>query len=245
MKYKNRIMTGLLVAMLGLGGCAQNQIPDMTDEEMKAMGEFVAFTLMKYDAGHGSRLMDLPPVEESVEESVPAPTRSPEETVGMDPVDDTPVVNAPAEPEEEEISYSAEEVMGLPEGVELHFAGKAFYDSYPEDSDAFAVTAAQGRKLLVLAFSIVNTSEQEVRVDLMSSGTTYRITLNEERPRRALSTVLPNDMAFYVDTLAAGASAEAVLLIEVDAELEESNASVVLDLKNESKSHTILLSGEA
>lgn len=230
--------------MLGLSGCAENQIPEMSDAEIKAMGEFVAFTLMKYDAGHRSRLMDLPPVDESAaDRNVPLPTLSPEETVGMDPVDDTPVVDASGEVEEE-ISYSAEEVMGLPEGVELYFAGQALYDSYPGESDAFAVTAGEGKKLLVLTFSIANTSDQEARVDLLSSGTVYRIKVNEERSRKALPTVLPDDMAFYVDTLAAGASVETVLLLEVDAGLAESITSISLDLKNESKSHTILLFGE-
>ena len=56
----------------------------------------MAYTMVKYDVGHGSRLMDLPPVEE-MDEQAPVPTRSPEETVGMDPVDDTPVVDASGE----------------------------------------------------------------------------------------------------------------------------------------------------
>ena len=93
MKHKKSVMTVLILAMLGLSGCAENQIPDVSEEEMRAIGEYVAYTMVKYDVGHGSRLMDLPPVEE-MDEQAPVPTRSPEETVGMDPVDDTPVVDA-------------------------------------------------------------------------------------------------------------------------------------------------------
>ncbi len=54
--------------------------------------------------------------------------------------------------------------------------------------------------------------------------------------------MLPYDMAFYADTLPAGASAEAVLIVMVDADTAESISSVALQLKNESKSHTIQLS---
>ncbi len=239
-------MAAMLVAMLGLSGCAENQIPDLTEEEMREVGEFVAFTLAKYDAGHGSRLMDLPPVDEN-ENKAPIPTRSPEETVGMDPVDDTPIVDASGEPVTEgkqpvENSYTPEQVMGLPEGVTLAFAGQEVCDSYPGESDAFAVTATEGKKLLVLKFTITNTLEQETKVDLLSSETTYRIAVNGEKAKRALNTMLPNDMAFYVDTLSAGASAEAVLVVMVDADMAESISSVTLQLKNESKSHTIQLS---
>ena len=134
MKHKKSVMTVLILAMLGLSGCAENQIPDVSEEEMRAIGEYVAYTMVKYDVGHGSRLMDLPPVEE-MDEQAPVPTRSPEETVGMDPVDDTPVVDASGEvvtdegQSMEEPSYSAEEVMGLPEGVALSFAGKSCWCS--------------------------------------------------------------------------------------------------------------------
>ncbi|MCI9651960.1 hypothetical protein [uncultured Acetatifactor sp.] len=250
MKHKKSVMTVLILAMLGLSGCAENQIPDVSEEEMRAIGEYVAYTMVKYDVGHGSRLMDLPPVEE-MDEQAPVPTRSPEETVGMDPVDDTPVVDASGEvvtdegQSIEEPSYSAEEVMGLPEGVALSFAGQEICDSYPADSDYFAVTATEGKKLLVLKFSLTNTLEQETSVDLLSSQTAYRISVDGGRAGRALSTMLPNDMAFYADTLPAGASAEAVLIVMVDADTAESISSVALHLKNESKSHTIqLTSGE-
>ncbi len=132
--------------------------------------------------------------------------------------------------------------MELPEGVILEYTGQEICDSYPGESEAFAVSATEGKKLLVLKFSITNTLEQEVRVDLLSTEIIYRISVDGERSRRALTTMLPNDMAFYADTLSAGASAEAVLVTEVNAEKAEAIASVTVQIKNESKSHTIQLS---
>lgn len=238
---------GMLLAtaalMIGLTGCAENQIPDMSEEEMKEIGEFVAFTMMKYDAGHRSRLMELPPeVETEVpEESESEPIETPAPETGMDPVDDTPTVDVSGTTQTEEASYSAEEVMGLPEGVTFTFVGKELHDSYPEGSDAFSITATEGKKLLVLTFSLENTLDQEARIDLLSSGTSFRIAVNEERSKKALSTMWPDDLAFYADTLAAGASAQAVLLIDVDADLAESITAVSLEMRNESKSYTVQL----
>ncbi|MCI9338380.1 MAG: hypothetical protein HFH93_12760 [Lachnospiraceae bacterium] len=242
MKYKKSVMAVLLVSMLGFSGCAENQIPDMTEEEMQAVGEFVAYTLTKYDVGHGSRLMDLPPEEDKVPAATPAPepaeSTEPAET---EPTEETPVTEAPGAELEDVTNYTAEEVMGLPEGVTLTYAGLEICDSYPGESDAFAVTATEGKKLLVLKFSITNTLDQEARVDLLSTQTTYKISVDGERSRRAFTTMLPNDMAFYADTLSAGAGAEAVLVTEIDAEKAESVASVTVQIKNESKTHTIQL----
>lgn len=235
MKYKKSVTVILILSMLGFGGCAGNQIPDMTEEEMQAVGEFVAYTLTKYDVGQSSRLMELPPEESKA----PVATPAPEETVGMEPVDDTPVTEAPGAEIGEVAVYSPEEVMGLPEGVVLEFAGKQICDRYPDESDAFAVSATQGKKLLILKFSIINTLEEEIKVDLLSSQITYRIAVDGERSRRALTTVLPNDMAFYVDTLSGGASAEAVLVTEVDE--DKTDAAVTVQIINESKSYTIQL----
>ncbi len=243
MKYKKSVAAILILSMLGFSGCAESQIPEMTAEEMQAVGEFVAYTLAKYDVRKDSRLMELPPEEEG---KAPVQTPAPEVNVGMDPVDDIPVTAAPgADLTAGEIAYSAEEVMGLPEGVALEFAGQVVCDSYPDESDAFAVSATQGKKLLILKFSITNTLEQETRVDLFSSEITYRIAVDGERSRRALTTMLPNDMAFYVDTLSAGASAEAVLVTEVDADSADTIASVTIQMKNGSKSHTIQLPDDA
>ena len=166
MKYKKSVIALLVLSMLGFSGCAENQIPDMTEEEMQAMGEFVAYTLTKYDVGHSSRLMDLPPEENKVPGATPPPAE-PAEKTETEPVEDTTVTEAPGVEPEGATDYTAEEVMELPEGVILEYTGQEICDSYPGESEAFAVSATEGKKLLVLKFSITNTLEQEVRVDLL------------------------------------------------------------------------------
>lgn len=246
MKGKRRILILLAatVLMLGLSGCAENQIPDMTEEEMQAMGEFVAKTMMKYDTGHQSRLMDLSSLEEAggnMEDIL-----APEQSGAMAPVDDTPIVdsagNVQTDPANE--SFSAEEVMGLPEGVTVTFQGYGIYDAYPEDSEAFVVSAAQGKKLLVLEFSIMNASGQEQAVDMLSKDISYKVKIDRKAVVRPLTTFLPDDMASYGETLPAGGSASAVLLVEMDAAEAERISFISLSMKSESKSCTIQLYGD-
>lgn len=253
MKLKRLILAAMAMALvLGTSGCGENQIPEITDDQARAIGEFVAFTMMKYDTGHRSRLMDL---SESAYVSgsqppQPSATNAPEEEEpsGMGPVDDTPVVDSSDTGIGGGNTYSMEEAMGLPEGVTITFRGQTVCDSYPNDSDSMAgtisVDAASGKKLLVLQFGLTNTTEQKIAVDLSSSEARYRVTVNGDHARWTLTTAgLPDDMASFRDTLPAGGSAEVVLIVEVEESAAAEISSISLGVKNESKIYTIQLIG--
>ena len=232
-KRRFSVITAAALLMVGLTGCAENQIPDLSGDEIQAIGEYVAVTMMKYDMNHRSRLMDL---------TVPDADYVPEEPSGMAPVDDTPVVNSSGKEEQSEVSaYTLEEVAGLPEGVEVVFMERGIYDNYPEEGDFFSLNASAGMKLLVLHFSIANIGEQEQNVDILDSGAVFNVTVNETYTRRALTVMALNDLSAYEGTLAAGEKADAILVIEVDTDMAENISSVSLQVRNEEKSHTLKL----
>lgn len=238
MKHGKRLTVFLTAVMLSMGltGCGENQIPDLTDEQIQAVGEYVAITLMKYDLNHQSRLMELK--TKDIPEIVP-PIPEPEEPSGMGPVDDTPVVNAPGAGMAGSNAGSMRDAMGLSEGIDVAFLEHTVCDSYPNGSDSmsigFSLDASKGKKLLVLHFLLTNTTEQEQDIDLFSSNTIYSITVNEEYTRRALTSLMPDDMGTYQGMLAAGDSSRVVLIIEIDDEMAESITSVSLRVKNEDK----------
>lgn len=241
---KKNIMAALIAVLLcfGLSGCGENQIPAMTADELQAVGEYAAITLMKYDASRRSRLVELPEESTSqVYDSYEPETIKPEEPSGMKPVDDTPVVNSWGEGTVN--SYTMEEVMGLPDGLSVSYQGYELCNYYPHDEEGsyFSVQAVQGRELLVLQFSIVNNSGQEQNVDLLSSGTVYQVTVNGTVTRRTLLTMLMDDMTTFVNAIPAESSAEVVLVVEVEDSIADNLASVSLNLKNESKTYTIQL----
>lgn len=223
--------------LLGLSACGENAIPEMNSAELQAVGEYAALTLMKYDAANRSRLVDISLSEgEASEAPVPIPTAEPTE---MKPVEDIPVINQ-AEMQNE---YSMEEVMGLPEGMAVVFLECECCDKYPYEGEEgyFAVTATEGNELLVLRFSMANGSEQDAAVDILSAGCSFYVTLNDTYTRRALTTVLLEDMSTYTGTFQPGDSRELVLMVEVGGQELESLSSIVLKVKNESKSYTIQL----
>lgn len=228
------------VLCLALSGCGSNQIPEMTGDQLQMIGEYAAITWMKYDAGNRSRLVELPPepTPDPVQQEKPLPSdepgqgEEPDQPEGMRPTEDTPVAGS---------TFSMEEVLGLPEGFRIAYQEHELCDVYPNDQEDsfFSVTAVEGKKLLVLRFSVYNGSGQEQQADMLSGETAFQIVVNETFSRRAMTTGLLDDLATFQSTIPADGSASAVLLIEVEDGTEIS--SVSLKLKNDSKTCTIQL----
>lgn len=231
---------------LGLTACG-NTIPDMTEAQMRAVGEYAAITLMKYDVNHRSRLVDLELVAqveaqrraqaeaEALRKELEAAAQ---EEAGMRPTEDTPVIGTNGVPESAPISM--EEALNLPEGVSMAYREMAVCDSYPEeDGGFFSLTAGDGKRFIVLKFDLYNGSGQDQYIDLISQKPVFNVTANGNFTRRALPTMLIDDLTSYKDTVAAGASIETVLVVEVESGVAESLSSLSLSLKNDSKTYTV------
>lgn len=234
---KKSVAAVLAAAVLcaGLTGCGKNAIPDMTDEQVKSIGEYVAITMMKYDANHRSRLVDLPLLEQNP--YVPSEPVATKEPSGMGQVDDTTVIDPAGDVEN---PYTIEEVLALPDGVTLEFSGQRLCDVYPDtgESGGFALNAAAGKKILVLSFIINNTTGQDQKVDLFSSGAVFKVTVNGSYSRRALATGMLDDMATYKGTIPANSDKETVILVEVGADMASAIESISLNVKNDTKVYT-------
>lgn len=233
-----------MVMTFGMTACG-NAIPDMTEAQMQAIGEYAAVTLMKYDVNHRSRLVDLELVaqeEEKRREQAEAEAlrreqeAAAQEEAGMRPTENTPVIGTDGIPESAPISM--EEALNLPEGVTISYREVVVCDSYPEgDESFFSLSATQGNKLLVLKFDLYNGSGQEQSIDILSQGAVFRVTANGDVKRNVLRTMLLDDLTSYKDTLAAGTGAETALVVEVQDSVADNLSSLSLELKNDSKTY--------
>ncbi len=241
-KKKGLVFLTVLSMVLGFTACGENAIPDMTEDQMQAVGEYAALIMMRHDANHKSRLVDLSLLEEK--KPKPADTEDSEESEeqaepeGMKPTEDTPIEN-----EAGQSVYSMEETLGLAEGLTLTYSEQEFCDQYPseEGNDFFAVSASEGKKLLVLKFMLANTGAQDAEADILSSEAVFKVTVNGDYTRKAMTTMLLDDLPTYVGTVSVGESQKLAVVIEVEEERLEDISSIVLNLNCGEKSCTASL----
>lgn len=245
MRKKVCVISVAAAVMLGMTGCG-NAIPDMTEAQMQAVSEYAAITLLKYDVDHKSRLVDLELVaqaeaERRAQAEAEALRReqeaAQEEAGGMRPTEDTPVIGTDGVPEAAPITM--EEVLNLPDGVTLTYREMLVCDSYPEGDDSFfSMSASAGNRFIVLKFDLFNGSGQDQSIDILSQGAAFNIVANGTFTRRALTTMLTDDITSFKDTVAAGSSVELVAVMEAESSVADNISSLSLNLRNDTKTHT-------
>ncbi|MCM1543163.1 MAG: hypothetical protein NC121_18165 [Blautia sp.] len=245
MRKRFCVISLAIAAALGMTACG-NAIPDMTDAQMQAIGEYAAVALMRYDVDHQSRLVDLELVAQEdarrKELAEAEALRKEQEAAAAQEESgaDTPVIGADGVPEVEQ--FTMEEVLNLPEGVTITYREMAVCDNYPDgDETFFSLSATDGKRLLVLKFDLYNGSGQDQLIDILSQGAIFRVTANGNTRRTAMTTMLLDDLTCYQDTVGAGSSVEAVLVVEVEGSVAEGLSSLSLDLKNDSKTYAVQL----
>jgi uncharacterized protein YceK len=238
----------IIIGSMLLSGCG-SVIPDMTQDEEEAVGEYAAMVLLKYDANHRSRLVDLSLVEEKAAKELEAEEKRKEEekkkeeenkkTATEDrPGSDIPVVDGS---QTAQTAGSIAEFLELPDGISITYSGMKVCDSYPDDGQAgsfFSLDASSGKKLLVLNFQMSNNSGADQDINIFEKNPVCKVTVNDSYTRTALMTMLTNDLSTYMGTLKAGASEEVVLLIEIDESMASSVSSVSMTLKNTESTYT-------
>lgn len=240
---RKRKIALVCVAALLMTGCGAT-LPEMTDEQVNVIGEYAAITLLKYDANSRSRLVDLSQIEEKEDpilpvepESLPTEDEQPENPA-------TPVIDHRGEEYLEDYvgADSVESFLELPEGISVIYSGYETCQSYEEEGSLYlALEASEGKELLVLHFTLQNTSGANQEIDLIGRRDNYRVTINGSYTRAALTTMLTTDLSTYMGTVPAGGTEEVVLLVEIDPEQVPSAETISLNLKNDSKTYTIQL----
>ena len=244
-RNKNIVCGALLCTMmLSMTACG-NEIPDLTEEESQRVGEYAAVTLLKYDANNRSRLVDPEMVIAKLEkEAAREAAKAAQEEAKTEETGNTGTTEVTMPTAQEDITASMEDFFGLPEGVSITYEDYMVTDSYPEDGatdEYFALDASAGKKLLVLRFRLTNGTEQEEKIDLLNTNSRYIITVNDSIRANALTTMLPNDMSTYAETLEPGQDQELVLLLEVNEDVAGAIQAIALHFKNASNEYTIQL----
>lgn len=234
MGKKNIFCGMLLTGVLFLSGCAS--LPEMTAEQESEIVEYAAGLLMQNMKDYDSRLVDLSLYAGSTETA--EETEEPKEDK-MDEVADTEKIDVT----EGEKQDSAEKLL-LPEGVVLTYQGNNVADTYPADGEGepfFALDAKEGSRLLVLHFTVYNTTEEEQTVNILEKAPKCLIVVNDTEKAYALPTMLLDDLRSYKGILKAGEETELVLIAEMQPEILEQISSIELRVTIGESNTTALL----
>lgn len=223
MKRINIFLCGIAAAVM-LTGCGA--MPDLTQEETELISEYAVGVLLKYDTSNSRRLVDTsaydetPETEEAAEEAI---QEVEEEQPVTETVDDTKVIDV--SPDEETLPSTIESYYGI-QNVTFRYNGYELTDSYPpsdsnieeEESQAnvfFSMDASEGTQLLVLKFQATNTGGEDIELNMLEHGAIFRVSVNGEKSKGALATMLLNDLQTYDELLMAGSSVELISVVEV------------------------------
>lgn len=225
-------MITLLTASLLMGGCAfDDQIPDLSDQEMKMVEEYAAHLLLKYDENYKAavlseeamqaereRLMRLAAVQAQIrKEQEERAAQKAEEKPGEDTSDGSSD-GEEGKKQSGPVFTDIDDFFGL-EGLEVEYSGYLAAKAYPDQLDANdwqgVVTATTGNSLLVFRYTVTNTTSEDVYMDMVSLKPRFTFRINNSFSKASMMTVLLNDLAGYRDSIPAGESREAVLIVEV------------------------------
>ncbi len=227
---KGKILGVLAMTTVLLTGCA-DAMPELTREESDMIAEYAAGLLLKYSSTYNYRLTDERAIEEmlqaialeqelleaSMQEQFTEEERTEPETETANPEAEG---ESEPQPEEnvpivtEDLDADLAQVLGL-EGISMQYQSYGVYDSYPESGKGFSVDADQGKTLLVVRFDIENMEGEEIYCNLFDYSLKIRFRVNGTS-KSALTTMLPNDIGSYMETIPAGETREIVAVAEID-----------------------------
>lgn len=244
---KRRIRTFIegicLASVMVLCGCS-SATAQYSDDEIKQIAEYIAYSYLKEDLGANSRLVDDQTIEDYEKDQAAweAARKSGEEQKKSE---------SKKNKEESSKSSSASESGGkksdgathvksfaeftpvyhLPEGVMLSYNGYTLCKSYSDSgNDAFALEAPAGKQLLIINFGLKNDGQSATMVDLFSK--TNAISVMAGGKQYGVSkTILPNDLTTFSEEVGAGQERNLVYISEVDQALTDAD-EITLRLKN-------------
>lgn len=232
-----------LIGLCGLllTGCAQTYHLSEDDEDkiVEYAADLVLSKVEKFD----NRLVDLE-LYKDVPESLPT-----EESNKMDEVADTPVIDIEKGPVEDHtqgeqniVSKNTLESVLLPEGFSLQYEYYETLQSYPNTNDSnpvFIYDAADGKKLLVLHFTVVNLSGEMQKININDKTIVMDTIINGKERIRIIPTFLLDDLITFVGDMEAGDSVPVVLIAEVKDDIEISKISLKASIDGEDASFDI------
>ncbi len=257
------MMLLLCMVLVFSAGCATDDaIPQLSDEELRMVEEYAAHLLLKYDSNYRAATMN--------EEEMAAERERLERLAAVQAQIAAENAEKEKKKKEEQQGGSGsgsgegsgegsgsgsgsssgpvytdiDEFYGI-EGLDINYSGMMAVSRYPlvteDNSWQGVVNATAGNTLLVFSYTIENVSGGDVLLDMPSYSPRFTFRINGEFSKASMMTLLTNDLALYRDTIPAGESREAVLVIEItEAQASEAQSITMIMRGNDGRGELTL-----
>lgn len=229
-----------LIAAIFLTGCVQPI--DLTQQESDIISEYAAFVTLKYDKKYDKKLVEESKIE-SEEEEVSDKDNAPEAEEAADTKEAQDSENSEDTSTDKDASDGIN-TEGTNEGItdnnlaqlfaitdySIEYTGLEYVQEYPQDEEKYHIKAEEGKEYLILKFNVTNKTDKTILCDLLSISPKFELTINGSDKIKNYVTLLENDLSTLCNQVEAGASMEAVLIAEIDKELEGQVESVDLSV---------------
>ncbi|MCM1159385.1 MAG: hypothetical protein NC300_11795 [Bacteroidales bacterium] len=208
---------------------------NLTDEQSALIAEYAADLLLKYDSNYVDRIAENEQenetgVEEESTEDVPAAENTEQENT-TEQVDGSGAGGETVVGDETDIAKIADV-----DGVSITYKDYQIISHYPEtegENDFLSLDASAGYELLVLRFTVSNSTDKAVDISLPDKALDYRVVCNGDKAANAMMTILPEDLGNLEITVNPQEEQEAVLVFQVSDTLKGALESIELHVKNQ------------
>lgn len=251
---KGKVLVFLAMSAVLLTGCVDS-MPELTAEQSDIIAEYAAGLLLKYSSNYNYKIASEEEVaaamaaKQEVSESetqqkteIEVEQQTEDETNQGAPSSET----QPAESESgtEQVQFVADLDFAAELGIDdliIRYQSFEICSSYPQNNSGFRVDAAQGKKLLVMHFDLEGLPEEDVDCNLFDHGIKMRVNINDTASAVVMSTLLPNDLASYIDVVRAGEIVDVVAVAEIDDMTEEEIQTLILRASSNGQTCTVKL----
>lgn len=225
---KRLLLVVIILLVLPLTGCIKKYTA--TDQQSDEIAEYMAGLLLNNDEYYDEKLVTT---DKTTGDSNSSTGIS--QTPSLDP--NSGVTQAPNNAGATDTTKvkSITDVIG-DNNFDIKYKSFNITDTYPDNSDnaLFVINHSDGYKLLVVTFTITNTTGSECTLNLSDGKVDYQIDLNSDIKYSTALTLLENDLKYIKVKIAGGKSKNAILIFEVPDKADTSNISLIASKDNKS-----------
>lgn len=211
MKKKLCVLTMMMAAMLT--GCTD--VPDLSNVDNSLAAQYVADALLRNDKNYDDSLDYDHSILQATPTSAPTPVPTPAPSGGPDKDDGSSVPNGDggSKPGDNLESVSVSDIYGI-SGINIKAGTYRVTSSY--GSSVAVCTPKKGNKLVVVNFTVANTSKASKKVNLQKQKIQAELLSGTTRLGAPMLSIVEGDLQYFNATLNGGRKKQGVLVFEVD-----------------------------